>query len=552
VRWLGHREGVVDGRWCLRGESRALWRVALYAMTLVGGACSSEPPSQNMNAVMGVPPPAPGVLVPPPIGGAGAPGIATAGTGPVAGSVPIPPVMTTMPPPVMTMPPPPPDGDADGVPDESDNCAELANAAQEDGDKDGAGDGCDNCADLANADQADADEDGTGDACACANPAVLCEAGKAGPYACKSVDLLSRLSASDFSATSGNSLWGWTDPDTGRKVGVMGLNNGTGFVDVSVPQCAKLLGKLPTATGNHVSRDVKVMGNHALVVAEARDHGLQIFDLKSLGAEPSTTPLKATANYKGNTANVVGNAHNVAINEDSGFIYIVGARSCGGGLHMVDFEDPLKPAFVGCGPSNGYVHDVQCVNYEGPDSARAGREICFAAQGDDSFTILDVTNKSGPTTLARMRYPNGVYSHQGWLTEDHAYFVFQDELDEQRNGGKTRTFVFDVRDLAKPALLGTHTGPTSAIDHNVVISGDFAYQASYSTGLRIYGLADVGTGKLTEVAFFDTLPAHDSAQLQGAWIAYPFFDNGSVLVSNTDGGFFVLRPDPMVVTSEPR
>jgi choice-of-anchor B domain-containing protein len=519
-------------------------------MALVASACSEETPSQDMNPAVGLPPPPAGMLAPPPAGIGGSAGGPSPGFVGTAGNLPMqgPPVMTMPPPPpVMTMPPPPPDADMDAVPDDADNCAELANAEQEDGDKDGAGDACDNCPDLANEDQVDGDEDGVGDACACANPAVLCEAGKAGPYTCKGVDLLARLSASDFSASSGNSLWGWTDPDTGRKVGVMGLNNGTGFVDVTVPQCAKLLGKLPTATGSHVSRDVKVIGNYALVVAEARDHGMQIFDLKSLGAEPSTAPLKATLNYKGTAAAVVGNGHNVAVNEESGFVYIVGARSCGGGLHMVNFKDPLKPAFAGCGPSNGYVHDVQCVNYKGPDTARAGREICLAAQGDDSFTILDVTNKSAPTTLSRARYPMGSYSHQGWLTEDHAYFLFQDELDEQRGSGKTRTFVFDVRDLAKPVLIGTHVGPTSAVDHNVVISGDFAYQASYSTGLRIYGLDTVAMGKLTEVAFFDTLPAHDAAQMQGAWIAYPFFDNGTVLVSNTDGGFFVLRPDEAIV-----
>jgi choice-of-anchor B domain-containing protein len=539
----------VEQRWSLRGGSRAGWRVALGAMALAAWACSDETPSDDTNGVVGLPPPPPAMLPPPAAGVAGAAGLAPiAGLGAIAGSGPTqaPPIMTTMPP-AMTTPPPPPDGDADEVPDASDNCVKLANAEQEDGDKDGAGDACDNCPDLANADQVDGDEDGVGDACACANPAVLCASGKAGPYACKGVDLLSRMSASDFGATSGNAVWGWTDPDSGRKVGVMGLNNGTAFVDVTVPQCPKLLGKLPTQTSNHGTRDVKVSGNYALIVSEARDHGLQIFDLKSLGSEPSTAPLKATVVYKGNSANVVGNAHDVLYNEESGFIYIVGARSCGGGLHMVDFHDPLKPAFAGCGPSNGYVHDALCVNYKGPDSTRMGKEICFAAQGDDSFTILDVSNKAAPTTLSRMRYPNGQYSHQGWLTEDQAYFVFDDELDEMRNGNKTRTFIFDVRNLAKPALIGTYEAATAAVDHNQVIKGGFDYQANYSVGLRILDLANVSMGKLSEVAFFDTLPAHDSAQFQGAWIAYPFFDNGTVLVSNTDGGFFVLRPDPAIV-----
>ncbi len=70
------------------------------------------------------------------------------------------------------------DNDGDGVPNDSDNCADIANADQADLDGDGLGDVCDddidgdgvlntsdNCPLTANADQADADGDGIGDLC---------------------------------------------------------------------------------------------------------------------------------------------------------------------------------------------------------------------------------------------------------------------------------------------------------------------------------------------------------------------------------------------------
>ena len=70
------------------------------------------------------------------------------------------------------------DADADGIPDELDNCLGLANPGQADGDGDGQGDACDpdddgdgvsdgqdNCPSVANAGQADGDGDGQGDAC---------------------------------------------------------------------------------------------------------------------------------------------------------------------------------------------------------------------------------------------------------------------------------------------------------------------------------------------------------------------------------------------------
>jgi len=64
------------------------------------------------------------------------------------------------------------DTDADGVPDEQDNCPAVVNPAQEDADGDGSGNACDNCPAAANPDQADADSDGIGNACD--NCPVIC------------------------------------------------------------------------------------------------------------------------------------------------------------------------------------------------------------------------------------------------------------------------------------------------------------------------------------------------------------------------------------------
>ena len=73
-----------------------------------------------------------------------------------------------------------------------------------------------------------------------------------------------------------------------------------------------------------------------------------------------------------------GSAHNIAINEDSGYAYILGSNRAFGGLHVVDINDPANPTEAGnFGASgNDYTHDAQIVNYIGPDSDYAGSRNC--------------------------------------------------------------------------------------------------------------------------------------------------------------------------------
>ena len=145
----------------------------------------------------------------------------------------------------------------------------------------------------------------------------------------------------------------------------------------------------------------------------------------------STATFGETAHYR-----QMAQAHNIVINEDTGFGYIVGAsgkNSCSGGLHMVDLSNPTNPSFAGCYSGDGYTHDAQCVVYQGPDTTHQGKETCLNSN-EDTLTIVDVTNKSNPVQLSRTDYSDAQYTHQGWLTEDQTHFLLDDEaighLDE--------------------------------------------------------------------------------------------------------------------------
>jgi choice-of-anchor B domain-containing protein len=367
---------------------------------------------------------------------------------------------------------------------------------------------------------------------------VHCEGGAAAGFACHHVDLLAQLPPAFFGAATANDVWGWTDPETGREYALLGLNTGTAFVDVTEHGAPVYLGRLPTQSRNSLWRGIKVYADHAYVVSEAPFHGMQVFALARLrGVASPPVVFSADAWYAG-----FSNAHNIVIDEISGFAYAVGTDTCAGGLHMIDIRAPLSPVFAGCYAGDGYTHDAQCVVYAGPDLAHHGRQICFASN-EDTLTLVDVTEKSAPLQLSRTGYAGAGYTHQGWLTEDHRYFLVDDEFDEMRSGHRTRTWVWDVSNLDAPRLVGWHDGASTAIDHNQFVRGSHVFQSNYTSGLRVLRIGDLSLAELTEVAFFDTVPEHDLRQFAGAWGNYPFFESGVVLVSDIGRGLFLFEPD---------
>ncbi len=364
-----------------------------------------------------------------------------------------------------------------------------------------------------------------------------CVGGFAGTYPCSNVDLLAYLPLASIGGGNGNDIWGWTDPLTNKEYALMGRTNGTGFVDISDPVNPIYLGNLPTHTSSTIWRDIKVYNDYAFIVSEASGHGMQVFDLTRLRDVPTPpTTFTEDAHY-----NQFGNAHNIAINEDTGYAYAVGTSTCSGGLHMVNIQNPLNPSNAGCFSSDGYTHDTQCVVYNGPDTTYQGHEICFSSN-EDSVTIVDVTIKTFPVQLFRFTYSGSAYTHQGWLTEDQVYFLFDDELDEQSFGHNTRTRILNVSDLNAPTLVGFYDAPVPAIDHNLYTRGNYAFEANYRSGLRIVDLTNVSIGSLFQEAFFDIYPSSDSASFNGAWSVYPYFDSGVVVVSGIEQGLFVLQP----------
>lgn len=385
--------------------------------------------------------------------------------------------------------------------------------------------------------------------------AARCEDGRLGAFPCSNIELVGHLTTAQLGGERGawvNDVWGWTDPVTRRDIALVARRDGTSFVDVTDPAAPRLLGDLPRTTGSPPSvwRDIKVIANHAYIVADGADaHGMQVFDLTRLRTARGVPTFTPDTTYHG-----IASAHNVVADTASGFVYIVGSNSggetCGGGLHMVDVRTPKHPVFAGCyhspggNGSRGYTHDAQCVVYRGPDTRHHGRQICVGSN-EREINVADVTDKSAPRLIGRNAYPNVSYAHQGWFDDAQRYFYMNDEGDELDGVVTgTRTIVWDLSRLDDPVVAHEYIGPVMASDHNLFVVGNRVYESNYGSGLRVLDISD--RTRPREIAFFDSAPLNDngpghSAAQSGAWSNYPFFASGVVVFTSVREGLFLVR-----------
>lgn len=338
--------------------------------------------------------------------------------------------------------------------------------------------------------------------------------------------LMSWLSLADFPGDqeSGNDCWGYTSP-SGREYAIIGLRNAFGFVEVTDPANPVIVGMVPGATS--LWRDVKVVGDRAYGVNEA-GNGIQVMDLSRI--DEGIVRHVQDRRQQGHRT-----THNIAANPDSGYLYLLGGNVANGGLVAVSTSNPDNPTIVGAWNTR-YLHDAHIVSFdEGP---YAGRELAYCCNGTKIW-ILDVTNKSNMYQVSQLEYTGAKYCHQGWLSADRRYFYVNDEFDEVRGRDVTTTHIFDVSDIENPSYAGSGTSGMPASDHNNYWHDGKLYQANYRSGLQVLDASD--PLNLHRIAWFDTHPETDNAGFAGSWSCFPFFDSGTVIISDMQRGLFVVR-----------
>ena len=341
------------------------------------------------------------------------------------------------------------------------------------------------------------------------------------------VDLRGHIGLAAFNFGAGNDCWGYVSP-SGREYAIMGFQRGLAVVEVSDPDRPIIIGRIPHSSSTWC--DIKVYGEYAYAATEVHNSGLQVIDLTRV--DDGIVRLIRTVMS-------MGDAHNLAIDADSGYLYACAVNTGTGTTMCLDLSDPANPTPVGRGSmTTSGQHDMQVVTYD--DGPYAGRQIMFGSSGGRGLQIIDVTDKNNPFYISGLTYPGLEYNHQGWLSEDKQYWYMDDELDEYRGRTPTtRTLVADVSDLSAPFLASTFTTGLPAIDHNLYVKCGFVFESNYSSGLHIFDATDDPLAP-TRTGFYDTYPANDNPTFNGTWSNFPFFPSGTVILSDRQSGLFVF------------
>ena len=372
----------------------------------------------------------------------------------------------------------------------------------------------------------------------------VCDNGFADRYPCGDVDLISLVARQSLAGIRGervNDLWGWRDPETGREYAIVARYFGISFVDTSDPLNPVVVGTLPVEAHISSSGSITVYRDHALVVSQPYEAGMQVFDLTRLrSVEAGFQQFRPDTVYRG-----FGYARKIVVNEESGFAYALGSDSelCGLGLHAIDVSEPKDPTFAGCfvdtSDSNdtGAAEDADCVIYSGPDSDHSGREICFIANST-TVAISDFTDKLNPSLLATVGR-SGQHVFRVALSEDHRYLYQADrEYDYPDDPDTLGTRIWDVSDLDNPVLASTLPNTFSAGENSLYVRSGKLYESNNTAGLRIFDLSD--PIHPVEEAWFDTYPDDNGPGSKGSFSNFVFSDSGIILASSLESGLFVL------------
>ncbi len=312
-----------------------------------------------------------------------------------------------------------------------------------------------------------------------------------------------------------SSLWGYEA--AGRKYALLGTTVGVTIVDMTTPSAPSVVSQI--ACTQSIWRELKVVGQHAYVVADATDDGILIIDLSQL---PNSTTHQFY--YPAVGADTLTKGHTL-ITDENDILYISGSNLNNGGVLMFGLSNPNAPNFLGAAPAI-YAHDCYA----------RGDTLWTADINAGEFSVYDITNKAAPVFLASQSTPSN-FTHNLWISDDGRTLYTTDERAD------AWVAAYDVSDLSNITEISRYRSRGAAesgvIPHNVHVRNDFLITAYYTDGVIIKD--GRRPHNLVEVGRYDTYPPQRTGFF-GVWGVYPYFADGTLIASDMQTGLHIFSP----------
>lgn len=319
-------------------------------------------------------------------------------------------------------------------------------------------------------------------------------------FAQSTIDLIGTLN--QYPSIGYSDIWGYVDGQ-GNEYALLGTRHGTSIISLANPSNPQEVSFIPAPSS--IWRDIKVHSHYAYVITEqtGSGQGLQIIDLSNL---PGSATLVNTVDTW------FSKAHNIFI--DNGFAYAIGTNG-GGGMHILDLSDPVNPTETAYYTGSDYIHDVYVWN------------DTVVACAEDTYDLVDVSNKSNPQWISSSIALPGIYAHSGWMTEDKRYFFGTEEFNS------VDITVWDLQDRTTwDLVVPSWETNSNATVHNLFILGNYAHISYYTDG---YVVLDISNPLAPELA-----AEYSTSDM---WGCYPYLPSGLTICSDIDDGLYVFQFD---------
>lgn len=277
-------------------------------------------------------------------------------------------------------------------------------------------------------------------------------------------------------------------------------------------------------------RDFKSFGNYVYGVAYRGNDGFLVVDMSNAPSEITFSyhkPVVLDINASGDTLinSAYTKAHNIYIDE-RGYIFLADCPGFYRGVAIFEIgENPLEPTYTTIF-NNNLSHDIMVSNN------LAYSSDIFAGV----FSIWDVSNVDTPRLLGT-QITGSEFTHNAWVSDD-GNFLFT--TDEQGGAFLESYDISDPMDIKFLDRIQVEDGSMrQVIPHNTHYHDGYLITAYYVDGLVV--VDGSRPDNLVEVARYDTYKDSDNG-FHGAWGAYPYLPSGNILVSDIEGGLFILKP----------